>query len=198
MRLHLSKLSPAVHRRQSVEEEESSEDLLVAAYAALKAEQTSRISLRDNYGLTYVASLATLFFGYYGTKSIVPLLAVPAVGFVGFHSYATNDNRISAIRIFLQRSLPSSMARDWEVSHVGTGSARSLRGAARAAAAAILFSGPAVAGLALIFYTQRSFEIRAIAISITVIAMALMTITYLALKLSERKAKYSYSQRGTE
>ena len=114
--------------------------LTTAAYTALKAEQSSRISLRDNYGLTYAASLATLFFGEpHAVKNTAVLLVVPPVAFIGLHAYASNDQRVSAIRAFLRNNLPSSLARDWEAGHHEPGLVASMRGILRLIVSMLLF-----------------------------------------------------------
>ncbi|WP_146164266.1 hypothetical protein [Pseudosporangium ferrugineum] len=127
--------------------------LSTASYSALKAEQTARIALRDNYVLTYIGSVAALFLGVVTTKNLWFIPAVPAVGFVALHAYASNDHRIGAIRNFLRGSLPPSIASAWEHSH-GVGKNARRRSIARIVAAFVLFVGPSAAGLVII--TQSS------------------------------------------
>src|SRR5262249_4639551 len=154
--------------------------LAIAAYTALKAEQSSRISVRDNYALAYAASLATLFFGYYSTKNALILLAVPPVGFIGFHAYATNDERISAIRTFLRDSLPPSMARAWETTHHQPDMTASIRGLLRLVASLLLFGRPAIASTIIVF-SQSSSGASIASATITGSSIILMLVTYIVL-----------------
>lgn len=145
-------------------------ELDAVAYTALKTEQSSRIGLRDNYTLTYVATIATIFLSYSTTKDVAILLAVPVAAYVGMHAYATNDARISDIRKFLKDSLPPSLAREWEQIHRQPGIAISLRSALRIITGTLLFAGPALASLAVIFTEEASLRIRVTAISMTCIS----------------------------
>ena len=160
--------------------------LTTAAYTALKAEQSSRISLRDNYGLTYAASLATLFFGNHTTKNTAVLLVVPPVAFIGLHAYASNDQRVSAIRAFLRNNLPSSLARDWEAGHHEPGLVASMRGILRLIVSMLLFAGPAIVSVVVVFTARSSTSIHFASVAITCISLLLMTLTYITLYVSSR------------
>jgi hypothetical protein len=167
-------------------------DLDAVAYTALKAEQSSRIGLRDNYSLTYVATIATIFFGYFTTKNVAILLAVPVTAYVGMHAYATNDARISDIRKFLKDSLPPSLAREWEQIHQQPGMAISLRSTLRIITGTLLFVGPTLVSLAVIFTEEASLPIRVAAISMTFISLTLMVTAHLVLSIPKRTAKTSH------
>ena len=157
-------------------------ELDAVAYTALKAEQSSRISLRDNYSLTYVATIGTIFFGYFTTRDVAILLTVPAAAYVGLHAYATNDARISDIRTFLRNRLPPSLAREWEQMHRQPGIAVSLRSALRVVTGTLLFAGPVLGSLAVIFSEGAGALIRVMAISMTGVSLALMIMACLALR----------------
>ena len=160
--------------------------LTTAAYTALKTEQSSRISLRDNYGLTYAASLATLFFGYFTSKNAAVLLVVPPVAFIGLHAYATNDQRVSAIRAFLRSNLPSSLARDWEAGHHEPSLVVNIRVILRLIVSMLLFAGPAIVSVIVIFTARSSAIIRFTSVAITCISLLLMILTYITLHVSSR------------
>ena len=160
--------------------------LIIAAYAALKGEQSSRISVRDNYALAYAASLATIFFGYFSTKNIFTLLAVPPVGFVGLHAYATNDERISAIRVFLRENLPASMAREWETSHHQPDLTVTVRSLLRLLASFLLFGGPGIASSVIAFASSYPSSARIAVVSTTCASLILMLVTYITLHISNR------------
>ena len=166
--------------------ESTNEELVTAAYAALKAEQTSRISVRDNYGLTYAASLASLFFGFYTTKNAAVLLIVPPVAFIGLHAYATNDQRISAIREFLGSNLPSSIARNWETSHHEANLVVSTRSLLRTIVSLLLFAGPSIVSSVVIFTGHYNAAVRLASITVTCASLALMIITYAVLYMAPR------------
>jgi hypothetical protein len=162
------------------------EGLTIAAYTALKAEQSSRISVRDNYGLTYAASLATLFFGYYTTKNSVILLVVSPVSFIGLHAYATNDQRISAIRAFLRHNLPTSIARDWEAGHHEASRIINVRSILRLIVSLLLFAGPAIVSSAIVFDIHSSDAVQLASSLTTCGSLVLMIVTYIALYASTR------------
>jgi len=159
-------------------------ELDAVAYAALKAEQSSRISLRDNYSLTYVATIGTIFFGYFTTRDIAILLTVPIAAYVGMHAYATNDARITDIRTFLRDRLPPSLAREWEQMHRQPGIAVRLRSALRVVTGTLLFAGPVLASLAVIFTEGTGALIRVVAISMTGVSLALMVMAHVALRVT--------------
>lgn len=161
--------------------EGKNEALEVAAYTALKAEQSSRIGLRDNYALTYAASVATLFFSSYAAKTIIPLLAVPPVTYIGMHAYATNDHRISRIRSFLRQQLPPSLARTWESSHNQPTLMIRIRSLLRFISAIFLFVGPAVTSCVSIFLLSTRTVVTVASALITVISLLLIAITFAAL-----------------
>ena len=139
----------------------SNQDLTIAAYTALKAEQASRIGLRDNYTLTYAGTLAVLFAAYSTSNNPSVLLAVPAVAFVGLHTYKSNDHRIETIREFLKNSLPPSLAKNWESTHQ-LGRFGTIRAFLRLVASLLLFLGPAVTSYTMLVNSQAAFQLKVI------------------------------------
>ncbi len=180
-------------RRRRVDAEA---ELDTVAYTALKAEQSSRISMRDNYSLTYVATIGTIFFGYVTTREIAVLLTIPVAAYVGMHAYATNDARISDIRTFLRTRLPPSLAREWEQRHRQPSIAVGLRSALRVVTGILLFAGPVLASLAMIFAEQADAIIRITALSMTGISLALMITVHLALRVGDAGRKPGARERG--
>lgn len=88
----------------------SSRAVLLAEYEALKAEQTSRIVLRDRLMYAALAALAaTLALVVQPTGRQYLLLLLPLVCMVLGWTYFVNDQKISAIGRYLRRHLAPSL-----------------------------------------------------------------------------------------
>ena len=86
-------------------------DVFLAEYDALKAEQKSRIALRDRLMYTALAALtATLALVIQPTGQPHLLLMLPLVCVVLGWTYLTNDQKISAIGRYLRRHLTPALA----------------------------------------------------------------------------------------
>lgn len=89
---------------------DSSRAVLLAEYEALKAEQTSRIVLRDRLMYAALAALAaTLALVVQATGRPYLLLLLPLVCVVLGWTYFVNDQKISAIGRYLGRHLAPSL-----------------------------------------------------------------------------------------
>ncbi|OLZ50781.1 hypothetical protein BS329_19230 [Amycolatopsis coloradensis] len=90
--------------------DDSSRAVLLAEYEALKAEQTSRIVLRDRLMYAALAALAaTLALVVQPTGRPYLLLLLPLVCVVLGWTYFVNDQKISAIGRYLRRHLAPSL-----------------------------------------------------------------------------------------
>lgn len=90
--------------------DDSSRAVLLAEYEALKAEQTSRIVLRDRLMYAALAALAaTLALVVQPTGRPYLLLLLPLVCVVLGWTYFVNDQKISAIGRYLGRHLAPSL-----------------------------------------------------------------------------------------
>lgn len=90
--------------------DDSSRAVLLAEYEALKAEQTSRIVLRDRLMYAALAALAaTLALVVQPTVRPYLLLLLPLVCVVLGWTYFVNDQKISAIGRYLGRHLAPSL-----------------------------------------------------------------------------------------
>ncbi|WP_340683615.1 hypothetical protein LCL61_34460 [Amycolatopsis coloradensis] len=90
--------------------DDSARAVLLAEYEALKAEQTSRIVLRDRLMYAALAALAaTLALVVQATGRPYLLLLLPLVCVVLGWTYFVNDQKISAIGRYLGRHLAPSL-----------------------------------------------------------------------------------------
>lgn len=93
---------------------ERPDELALAEYKQIKAEQVARINTRDN--LMYVTLVAIAGALTISARSRGYLLLVPAVAFVLGWTYLANDHMISAIGRYV-REHPALPGMRWETDH---------------------------------------------------------------------------------
>lgn len=100
-------------------------DLITLEYTTLKAEQLSRIGIRDNLVYATLATIGAVIFGAAKLDSALPLLALPlAVTVLGW-TYLANDRKISEIGRYVRTYVtprietlaPGSKPFAWESLH---------------------------------------------------------------------------------
>lgn len=86
-------------------------ELLTLEYEHLKEEQRLRISTRDNLVYTTLGALALVIAGAIETRSPIMLLLLPPVCLVLGWTYLTNDDRITAIGLHIQKTITPELVR---------------------------------------------------------------------------------------
>ncbi|MGM1058026.1 hypothetical protein [Saccharothrix sp. Mg75] len=160
-------------------------DFLLAEYEALKAEQKSRIALRDRLTYTALATLtATLALVVQPPTRPHLLLLVPLVCLVLGWTYLTNDQKVSAIGDYLRRHLASALVgaggREdavlaWESVHRDT-PLRRLDKSGQLAVDLLVFAVPSLLSTAL-YWTAADVRADLLAVSIV---EALATVAFTA------------------
>ncbi|MFD7655585.1 hypothetical protein ACFV4N_16565 [Actinosynnema sp. NPDC059797] len=171
-------------RNRGTTAEEVVNDFLLAEYDALKAEQKSRIALRDRLTYTALATLtATLALVVQPPARPHLLLLVPLVCLVLGWTYLTNDQKVSAIGNYLRRHLTPALVgiegREdvvlaWESVHRST-PLRRLDKFGQLVVDLLVFAMPALVSIAL-YWTADDVRADLLAISI-VEALATLAFT---------------------
>jgi hypothetical protein len=98
-------------------------DVLLAEYAALKAEQLARIGTRDNLLYATMAAIAGVLAAALTARQAACLLLVPPSCIILGWTYLVNDEKISAIREYIRTGLAPLLtsgtpAFGWESAHL--------------------------------------------------------------------------------
>ena len=91
------------------------DDLALAEYAAIKAEQTARIGWRDNLLYVTLVAIAGTLTVTHSAHSFGYLLLVPAVTVILGWNYLVNDQMITAIGRYFREH--SALSMGWESDH---------------------------------------------------------------------------------
>ncbi|MFB6887724.1 hypothetical protein ACFCX4_00200 [Kitasatospora sp. NPDC056327] len=107
--------------------------LLLAEYERVKEEQKTRIGFRDNLLYVTLAAMVTVLIGAAQTRQPALLLTLPAATSILGWTYLTNDQKISAIGLYVRTDLGPRLAAlagepeslfDWESAHRSDGCRR--------------------------------------------------------------------------
>jgi hypothetical protein len=155
-------------------------DVLMAEYAALKAEQLARIGTRDNLLYATLAAIGAVLAAALTSRQPACLLLVPPAGAILGWTYLVNDLKISAIREYVRADLAPRVADlscgpafGWEHAHLADPLYGTRRAGHLVADLTTFVAGPAAAiVVCLALVSGPAIELSAV--SLTAVAETLL------------------------